>query len=84
MQNSFYRSTFKLNIINISVTPSLEVVEPYMDPTSWKVEVYNGQSNSYVGAYGSLLYVNILRPEQDTTWPAAEHIAYILLDPDFF
>jgi hypothetical protein len=30
------------------------------------------------------LYVNILRPEQDTAWPAAEHVAYILLDPEFF
>jgi hypothetical protein len=34
MQNCFYRSTFKLNIINISITPALKVVEPKPNPTS--------------------------------------------------
>jgi hypothetical protein len=34
--------------------------------------------------HGSPLYANILRPEQDTAWPAAEHVAYILTDPAIF
>jgi hypothetical protein len=34
--------------------------------------------------HGSPLYASILRPEQDTAWPAAEHAAYILPDPAIF